>query len=126
VTDQGRWAPYSNIGPQIAFVAPSSGGIRAVFTTDVSLENRGYNPGKKEQGGEDGLHTNSFGGTSAATALAAGVGALVLSVHPDLSRAELLDLLKRTVDRIDLDPEALGAGRINPGRAVAEAEDQAP
>ncbi|HKV07836.1 MAG TPA: S8 family serine peptidase [Thermoanaerobaculia bacterium] len=126
VTDQGKRAAYSNVGPQIAFAAPSSGGVRAVFTTDVALENRGFNPGEQERGGEDGLHTNSFGGTSAATALAAGVGALVLSVHPDLSRSELRDLLKRTADEIDLDPGVCGAGRINPGRAVAEAEDQAP
>lgn len=123
VTDQGKRAPYSNVGLEIAFAAPSSGGSRAVFTTDVSLENRGFNSGKEEQGGADGLYTNSFGGTSAATALAAGVGALVLSVNPDLSRSELRDLLKRTADRIGLDQDALGSGRINPGRAVAEAEE---
>ena len=122
VTDQGKRAAYSSFGPQIAFAAPTSGGTRAVFTTDVSLENRGFNPGKEEQGGEDGLHTNSFGGTSAATALAAGVAALVLSVNPDLSRSELRDLLERTADRIGFDRDALGAGRINAAKAVAEAE----
>jgi hypothetical protein len=57
----GGKTAYSNIGPQIAFVAPSGGGVRGIFTTDVSLENRGFNIGGKEQGGEDGLHTNSFG-----------------------------------------------------------------
>ncbi|HKI01559.1 MAG TPA: S8 family serine peptidase [Thermoanaerobaculia bacterium] len=127
-TDQGNRASYSNIGPQIAFVAPSSGGIRGIFTTDVSLANRGFNVGTKEQGGEDGLHTNSFGGTSSATPLAAGVGALVLSVNPDLSRSDLRDLLARTADKIGSDHDAqghskqFGFGRINAGKAVAEAE----
>jgi hypothetical protein len=126
-TDQGKRASYSNIGPRIAFVAPSSGGIRGIFTTDVSLENRGFNVGREEQGGEDGLHTNSFGGTSAATALAAGVAALVLSVNPDLSRSDLRDPLARTADKIGPDHDSqghsnqLGFGRINAGKAVAEA-----
>jgi subtilisin family serine protease len=116
VTDQGKRAPYSNTGPQIALAAPSSGGSRGIFTTDVSLENRGFNVGAMEEGGEDGLHTNSFGGTSAAAALAAGVGALVLSVHPGLSRTDLRDLLVRTADPVG------GSRRINASRAVAAAE----
>ncbi|HVS00152.1 MAG TPA: S8 family serine peptidase [Thermoanaerobaculia bacterium] len=110
VTDQGKRAFYSNIGPQIAFVAPSSGGTRSIFTTGVSAE-----------------HTQSFGGTSAATSLAAGVGALVLSVCPDLSRSDLRDLLAQTADKIGSDYDAwghsheFGFGRINAGKAVAEA-----
>jgi subtilisin family serine protease len=127
-TDRGTRASYSNVGPQLAFVAPSSGGVRDIFTADVALENRGFNIGSKAQGGEDGLHTNSFGGTSAATPLAAGVGALVLSVNPELTRSELRDLLAQTADRIGPDhdvqghSEQFGFGRINAGRAVAEAE----
>lgn len=127
-TDKGELASYSNIGPQIAFVVPASGGVRDIFTTDVSLANRGFNTGNRNQGGEDGLHTNSFGGTSAATPLAAGVAALVLSVNPNLSRSDLRDLMARTADRIGPDHDAqghsnqFGFGRINAGRAVTEAE----
>ena len=119
VTDRGQRAEYSSIGPEIAFVAPSSGGVRSIFTTDVSLPGRGFNL--------DGLHTNGFGGTSAAAPIAAGVGALVLSVHPDLSREELKDLLKATADKIGGGYDAqgrsneFGFGRINAGRAVQEA-----
>jgi subtilisin family serine protease len=108
-------------------VAPSSGGIHAIFTTDVSLPNRGLNPGAAERGGADGLHTNSFGGTSAAAALAAGVGALVLSVNPALSREELKGLLEATADKIGGGFDAkghsdeLGCGRIDAGKAVREA-----
>ena len=36
-TDQAKLASYSNVGPQIWVVAPSSGGVEGIFTTDVSL-----------------------------------------------------------------------------------------
>lgn len=127
-TDQGKRAAYSNSGPEVAFVAPSSGGTRDIFTTDISLESRGFNVGSKEQGGEDGLHTNSFTGTSAATPVAAGVAALVLSVNPNLSRADLRDILVRTAEKIGSGYDAqghsreLGYGRIDASKAVAEAE----
>jgi subtilisin family serine protease len=118
-TDQARRAAYSNTGPEIAFVAPSSGGVRAIFTTDVSLPRRGFNP--------DGLHTDRFGGTSAAAPLAAGVAALVLSVNPTLSREDLKSLLAATADKIGDGYDArgrceeLGFGRINAGKAVLKA-----
>jgi subtilisin family serine protease len=79
------------------------------------------------QGGVDGLHTNRFGGTSAAAPLAAGVGVLVLSVSPAFSRQELKSLLEATADKIDGGFDAdghsheLGFGRVNAGQAVAEA-----
>jgi len=119
----GLHAEYSNFGPEIAAVAPSSGGTRALFATDVSMAGRGFNP--------DGLHTNRFGGTSAAAALAAGTGALVLSVCPGLSREELKELLQVTAGKIGAgyaDGERrgkLGAGRINAGRAVEEGVNRA-
>jgi subtilisin family serine protease len=127
VTDLAERADYANIGPEIAVTAPSDGGVNAIFTTDVSLPGRGFNLGTEEQGGTDGLHTNAFGGTSAATALAAGVGALVLSANPALTREELKDLLKATADKMGRSfdvrghSDELGYGRINAGNAVQEA-----
>lgn len=124
-TDQARLANYSNVGPQIAFVAPSSGGVRGIFTTDVSITNRGFNVGVASAGGADGLHTNGFGGTSSATPLAAGVAALVLSANPDLTRTDLRNLLASTADKIGgAGPghsNRFGDGRINAGRAVQQA-----
>jgi len=118
-TDQRERAEYSNVGPEIAVVAPSSGGIRPIFVSDVSRPGRGFNP--------DSLYASGFGGTSAATALAAGVGALVLSVHPDLRRDELKDLLQTTADKIGSGYDSrghsdeFGSGQVNAGTAVEEA-----
>ncbi|MGH9944336.1 MAG: S8 family serine peptidase [Pyrinomonadaceae bacterium] len=126
-TDRARIASYSNVGPQLAFVAPSSGGTRGIFTTDVALSNRGFNVGVAADGGTDGLHTNDFGGTSSATPLAAGVAALMLSVNPDLTHADVRDILARTADKIgggydaDGHSDVFGFGRINAGKAVQEA-----
>jgi subtilisin family serine protease len=123
-------AGYSNYGPEVDLVAPSSGGAEAIFTTDVANPaGRGFNLGVAERGGEDGLHTNEFGGTSSATPLAAGVGALVLSILSELSRDELQSLLQDTAEKIG-DPAAYGPdgrsdlfgyGRVSAERAVAEA-----
>ena len=127
-TDQARLASYSNVGPELAFVAPSSGGVRGIFTTDVSIPNRGFNVGLKSAGGADGLHTNDFGGTSSATPLAAGVGALVLSARAGLSRGELKELMASTCDKIGSGYDAnghsdrFGFGRVNAGKAVEKAK----
>lgn len=121
-TDQAKLADYSNIGPEISVVAPSSGGKQGIFTTDVSIPVRGFNVGLAAAGGADGLHTNSFGGTSSATPLTAGVGALVLSVKPTLTRDELKQLLADTADRIGPDHDATGhSNRFGFGRVNAEA-----
>jgi subtilisin family serine protease len=126
-TDMGRLAAYSNVGPETAFVAPSSGGRRAIFTTDVSIPNRGFNLGLEGQDADDGLHTDRFGGTSSATPLAAGVAALVLSVNPDLNRVELRNILAASADKIGNDhgpdghSDRFGHGRINAGKAVQAA-----
>ena len=123
-TDQGARAGYSNFGPELAFVAPSNGGIKGIFTTDVSIPNRGFNIGLASTGGADGRHTNDFGGTSSATPLAAGVGALVLSVRANLDRQELKDLLAKSADKIGTGhgpnghSEETGFGRVNAAKAV--------
>ncbi len=128
-TDQAKLADYSNVGPELWVVAPSSGGMARIYTTDVSIPNRGFNLGTPEAGGKDGLHTNAFGGTSSATPLAAGVGALVLSVKKNLTRDQLKNVLKDTADPIgdDHDPGTghsprFGYGRVNAAKAVAHAK----
>jgi subtilisin family serine protease len=126
-TDQGKLADYSAIGKQIAFVAPSGGGIRGVYTTDVSEQDRGFNLGAARSGGIDGLHTNNFSGTSCATPIAAGVAALVVSARPDLTRDQVRAVMEATCDKIGSGYDAkghsaeFGYGRLNAGRAVETA-----
>jgi subtilisin family serine protease len=112
-TDTGELADYSNVGPQIALVAPSSGGVEGIFTTDVSYPSRGFNIGRVEDGGADGLHTNDFGGTSSATPLAAGVAALVLSLKPALTAGDLRTLLTGTARKIGRAAEYDARGHSN-------------
>ena len=132
-TDLGELANYSNIGPEVDLVAPSSGGRMNIFTTDVSFQHRGFNnQGGPDAGGEDGLFTNGFGGTSAATPLAAGIGALMLSVNPELSRDQLRQILLDTAAKIgdssdykNGHSEKYGYGRVNAAKAVAKAKSLA-
>jgi len=124
-TDQASIAGYSNAGPEVWVSAPSSGGTDGIMTTDVSYPNRGFNTGLHSAGGADGFHTNSFGGTSSATPLVAGVAALMLSVGPDIDLATIREILRDTSDRIGTGysgtpphSEEYGFGRVNAGAAV--------
>jgi subtilisin family serine protease len=127
-TDQADLASYSNVGSEVDFVAPSSGGVLGIFTTDVSVAGRGFNVGRADKGGKDGLCTSAFGGTSSATPLAAGIAALVLSANPKLGSDEVRGILRATADKIGAGYDAngfsprLGFGRINAAKAVAEAK----
>lgn len=129
-TDQAQLAPYSNVGQEVDFVAPSSGGVLGIFTTDVSLPGRGFNVGTAAAGGKDGLCTNAFGGTSSATPLAAGIAALVLSAAPRLGTDEVRDILRATADKIGAGYDArgfstrFGYGRVNAAKAVSQAKER--
>jgi subtilisin family serine protease len=129
-TDQAEIAYYSNQGDEVWISAPSSGGNKGITTTDVSYPNRGFNIGESGAGGIDGLHTNSFGGTSSATPLVAGITALLLSVRPDLTIADVKEILKGSADKIGPAGSysettghsiAFGYGRINAGAAIEAA-----
>jgi subtilisin family serine protease len=133
-TDGEVLADYSNYGPEVSVVAPSSGGKRGIYTTDVSYPERGFNLGTEAAGGKDGLHTNAFGGTSSATPLAAGVAALVLSANPSLTRDQLSAVLQNAADKIgppgsyksDGRSREYGYGRVNAAKSVASTQQPAP
>jgi subtilisin family serine protease len=122
--------PYSP--PGVELVTPSSDDTDSyVYTTDVSEPaDWGFNPG--ETGDTDGLFYKEFGKTSAATATAAGVGALCLSANPDLTVDDLRDILHKTADKIGEDDgivytngrsQQFGYGCINAADAVDAAKD---
>jgi subtilisin family serine protease len=111
---------YSNYGPALSLCAPSSGSPgRRIVTTD-RRGTRGYMAGD---------YTTDFGGTSSATPLAAGLAALILSANPDLTAAEVRQIMMETADKIDPGSGAyvnghspwFGAGRIHAERAVRRA-----
>jgi subtilisin family serine protease len=128
-TDGQALAFYSNRGTEVSIVAPSNGGTKAIFTTDVSVPNRGFNLGTIAAGGADGLNTNGFGGTSSATPLTAGIAALVLSANPSLSRDDVRKVLQDTAVKIgppgSYGPNGhsndFGFGEVSAARAVAQA-----
>jgi hypothetical protein len=103
----------SNHGPEIAVAAPGVANI----TTSVRRKASG-----------PGVYVDSFNGTSAATPIVAGACALLLSLRPDMSAAQIRDLLCGTADRIGPFPykngrnNHAGHGRINLRRAIEAAQ----
>lgn len=114
-------ADYSDFGPPIRLLAPSSnnsGGLPRISTTDNGVSS----------------YTTSFGGTSAAAPVLGGAAALVLSAHPNLSLAQLVEVLEDSADPIDvsnaeynLEGESCthGRGRLNVRRALDLATERA-
>lgn len=154
-TSLNQKAAYSNWGNEISVCAPSNNappGIwlqetgyvatapritkplpgRGVFTTD-RVGDEGYTSGN---------YTSGFGGTSSACPVVAGVAALVLSVNPDLTAAQVRKLLEDTADKIsDREPDPqlgtrygtydgdghskwFGYGKVNAYKAVTAARQQ--
>jgi hypothetical protein len=86
----GFKSSFSELCPALDLSSPSAGGTRGLTSTTV------YDPGNPSSG-----YTDSFGGTSGASPVAAGVGALVLSALPDLTWDALRELLRTTATKID-------------------------
>ncbi|MBO4315164.1 MAG: S8 family serine peptidase, partial [Prevotella sp.] len=98
IDNMGNVWNYSQRGAELDLVAPSGDGNSNsdIVTTD-RMGTLGYNPA--ETYGYDLANTNytqRFGGTSAACPQVAGVAALMLSVRPDLTEAEVRTALQQT------------------------------
>lgn len=99
----GKQTPYSDPGANLWACTPSSPGtasLPAVVTTDRSAE-EGYNRGAGAADLSDLNYTNSFGGTSSATALASGIVALVLEANPELGWRDVRLVLAESARRND-------------------------
>ena len=132
-TSKDEHADYSNRGREVSVCAPSNGdwpitAARAWWDEGVSWEVgafRYWRDGKER--GSPGKYKH-FGGTSSACPLVAGVCALILSVNPELTAAQVKDILQKTCDKIGHPSEYVnghsvkyGHGRVNADKAVAEA-----
>ena len=113
VDGAGQVSVYSNQGTALDITAPSNTNNGSVFYHGIRTLDR-----EGSAGYSNGATTNTFGGTSAATPIAAGVAALVLAVDPSLTKAQVEDVLYNTA-------KDLGApGRDNTfGHGVVNAHD---
>lgn len=133
---------YSNTGPEVSVVAPSndfqssipgSPSPLGILTTD-NTDDMPRPAGATFSGYVVGNFTpdrgrGSFGGTSSATPLTAGVCALILSRNPQLTARQVRAILEDTADKIPGDTVTAqyinghdlryGHGRVNAHRAVA-------
>ena len=127
----GQRSSYSSFGPWLDYVSPSNGGTLGIFTTDLTGVD-GYNGSQSADGGD---FTATFGGTSAATPIAAGVAALVFSVNPDLYASQVRRILQQTArvslvtdsdrgfERLTGFSDTFGYGLIDANAAVEAAID---
>lgn len=95
VTDMGyRYHGSQYLAAGLQFVAPTAGGKEGVWTTD-RVGTNGYN----RAAGTNGDYT-AFSGTSAATPLAAGIGALLLSTDTNLTRSQVRARMRAACDKV--------------------------
>ncbi|MCH7813082.1 MAG: S8 family serine peptidase [Planctomycetes bacterium] len=142
-------ASHSNFGFHLEVLAPSNNAcpdefceadpLPNIVTTDVTdaagYPGAGYNDGTDPFELSDPDYTKTFGGTSAACPIAAGVAALVISVNPELTATQVRVILQHTADQISPDDagyrgvttrsDTYGYGRVNATRAVAAASQSA-
>jgi len=144
-------APYSNWGSHLDILAPSNNAcpeedpacgavaLPSIVTTDntddAGYPEAGYNEGGFDDFGEPNLsdpnYTDDFGGTSAASPIAAGVAALILSTNPELTATQVRVVLEHTAVPVAPDDagyrkvtsrsDTYGYGRIDAAAAVQAA-----
>lgn len=108
---------YSFYGPNAFLCAPTNGNSGVGITTatvDVGPDGRTLAH----------QYTSGFGGTSSATPLVAGICALILSANPNLTVAQIKNVLRQSTDKIaggynaNGHSQFLGYGRVNALKAV--------
>lgn len=152
-TSLNKKAAYSNWGTSISVCAPSNNAPPGMWLQETGAVNT---PPQIQQylqglgifttdrmgslGYDSGDYTGYFGGTSSACPVVAGVAALVLSVNPDLTAAQVKQILEQSADKIidsDADPQLghrfgtydsqghsqwFGYGKVNAYNAVRRAQ----
>ena len=115
INNNGNIWNYSSRGPEMNLVAPSgnTGGNGDITTTDRMGAN-GYDPGN---------YTDDFGGTSAAAPQVAGVAALMLSVNPNLTEHQVVNILNNSATDMGANgfDNTYGFGRLDTEAAIEAA-----
>lgn len=96
---QDMRSEYSNYGSALDFVAPSSD-IDAPVTGGITTTDRSGSAGYNIGDYTNNTVANGFGGTSSASPLATGVGALLVSFNPNLTAAQVKQTLRSTADKV--------------------------
>ena len=104
-TSKDARSNYSNYGNEISVCAPSNGaGGWSILTSDVTGSHVSDGVGV-HSGYSEGDYTFDFGGTSSACPLVAGICALILTVAPSLTAAEVKATIQNTARKIG-DPKS--------------------
>ncbi|MDR2653647.1 MAG: S8 family serine peptidase [Prevotellaceae bacterium] len=91
IDNNGQRASFSNYGTELDVVAP---GVE-IYTTDIQ-GSAGYNTSS----GTAGDYYANFTGTSAACPHVAGIAALILSVNPSLTQAQVRQIIGSTCQKV--------------------------
>lgn len=111
-------ATFSNHGRTLDLLAPAA---ERVVTTDIA----GVDGGGSLDGDVD--YRGSFGGTSAAAPMVAGVAALMIGANPRMTAADVRSVLCETAIRYaGEEPSLVGCGRVDADAAVHMAANAGP
>ena len=133
ITHYGEQSYYSEPGASILIAAHSNGDGEGITTTDIHDD---PNNSSDDAGYDNGNVTHTFGGTSSATPLAAGVIALILDANENLTWRDIQHVLVQSARKNDASDSSWGInganhdvshkygfGAIDAGAAVALAQN---
>lgn len=133
--DSSRRSVYSDYGDAVWVSFPSGDfGWKPFKHPDPTSEGLRTTDRIQKPGYDEGDYANSFGGTSGACPGMAGIVALMLACNPQLTPAEVKELLRDSCTKIDKKEAAYdenghsiwyGYGRIDAGLAVSNAVQSA-
>lgn len=108
----GNQASYSQYGEGLDFLAPGGDVFYPMCTTDVS----------GEEGFSEDDYFDRFNGTSASSAIAAGLAALMISKNPNLKWTQIRDIMRESCIASGLDSYDSNGKNVYCGYGLLDAE----